>query len=111
MKRRRFLQLGAAGVGLAATQQKPVEESATASATSDRTPQVGIVPSSFRGSSDHDGTEVKGLADPRPVDADLTSEQIDAMVRKAIELGRLRNGGLHTIIGPEDWVVIKPNPA
>lgn len=101
--------MGAAGAGFATARQKPFEESVTASATSDRTPQVGIVLSSFKGSTDHDGTEVRGLADPRPADADLTTEQIDAMVRKAIELGRLRDGGLHTIIGPEDWVVIKPN--
>ncbi|HWB95192.1 MAG TPA: DUF362 domain-containing protein, partial [Bryobacteraceae bacterium] len=51
----------------------------------------------------------KGLADPRPVDADLTAAQIDGMVRKAIELGDTRTGGLDKIIGPEEWVVVKLN--
>lgn len=107
--RRRFLAFGAGGAVIAAAQQKPAEESVTASASVDTTPRVGIVLSDFRGSSDHDGAKVEGLRDPRPLDADLTSAQLDAMVRRAIELGNVRDGGLQTIIEPEDWVVVKPN--
>ena len=43
-----------------------------------------------------------------PLDAELTSEQVDAVVRRALDLdtspGALRKG-----IGSNDWVVIKPN--
>lgn len=107
MQRRQFISLPALAV-LARAQQQPAEESATASATADATPRVAIVPSSFEGSQDHDGTEIPGLADPKPVDAELTQPQIDAMVRKAIDLaGSLEGGGLKGIIEPEDWVVIK----
>ena len=73
--------------------------------------RVGIVLSSFRGSTEHDGTPLKGLAAPRAVDAQLSYAEIDAMVRRAIELGGQRRGGLDALIGPEDWVVIKPNIA
>ncbi|MEK7404764.1 MAG: hypothetical protein AAB225_06615, partial [Acidobacteriota bacterium] len=107
MQRREFLQMGAAA--MAAAQQKPREESVTAGATADRTPRVGLVLSNFRGAKEHGGVEIQGLADPQPLDADLNAAQIDAMVRKVIELGAGRRGGLGAIIGPEDWVVIKPN--
>jgi hypothetical protein len=43
------------------------------------------------------------------MDAELTREQIKAMVVRAIELGSPIKGGMGSIIGPEDWVVIKPN--
>lgn len=76
MLRRRFLELGATTLGLAqGQQQKPAEEAVTATASQGCTPRVGIVLSSFRGSKARDGTEIKGLADPRPVDADLTTAQ------------------------------------
>ena len=104
MRRREFLALGAAS--LAAAQQK--EPAATvASATVDTTPRVAIVLSSFREGADHDGTEIKGLEHPRPVDADLTSSEIDAMVRKAIDLAATRGGDLASVVDPEDWVAIK----
>jgi uncharacterized protein (DUF362 family) len=106
--RRDFLGAGLLA-GQAAKEPKKVEEWITASATVDRTPKVGIVLSSFKGSTEHDGTPVKGLAKPRPVSAPLTYEDIDAMVRKAIELGNTRRGGLASIIAQDDWVVIKPN--
>jgi hypothetical protein len=109
MHRRGFLELGAAAARLVAGGQTPRQEAATASATRDSTPRVGIVSSDFRGSEDHDGTKVPGLEDPRPVDAELTREQIGAMVVRAIELGSPIKGGMASLIGPEDWVVIKPN--
>jgi uncharacterized protein (DUF362 family) len=81
---------------------------ATAGATEDTAPRVGIVLSSFTGSEDHDGTKIPGLADPAPVDAELSAGQIDAMLRKAISLGTSRRGGLAAIVASDDWVVIKP---
>jgi uncharacterized protein (DUF362 family) len=106
MNRRHFLGLGA---GLARGQQKPRQEAVVAAASRDSTPRVGIVTSNFRGSEDHDGTKASGLADPQPLAADLTQAQIGAMVVKALELGSPIKGGLGSILGPEDWVVIKPN--
>lgn len=110
MQRRRFLGLSAAA-SLAAAQQKAPrkEEAVTASATQDQSARVGIVLSSFAGSEDHDGTKIPGLADPQPVDRELTAAQLDAMVRKALEIGSPRQGGLPSLIAAEDWVVIKPN--
>jgi hypothetical protein len=132
MKRRDLLASGIVGLGFALASQGPIEERATiptrrrrgvitkvssqqpteetaiASATFDATPRVAVVLSSFRGSSEHDGTPIAGLPDPRPIDADLDFAHIDAMVRKALELGAQRQGGLASIVGPEDWVVIKP---
>jgi uncharacterized protein (DUF362 family) len=69
---------------------------------------VGIVLSSFTGSEDHDGSKIQGLADPAPVDADLSASQIDAMLRKAVSLGTTRRGGLPAIVAADEWVVIKP---
>jgi uncharacterized protein (DUF362 family) len=110
MNRRRFLGFSAAATaGLARGQQKPRQEAVVAAASRNRTPRVGIVTSSFPGSADHDGTAIPGLADPQPMDADLTPAQIDAMLAKALALGSPLKGGIASIIGPEDWVVIKPN--
>ena len=106
MNRRHFLGLGAAR--LAGGQQKP-QEAVKAAASRDLTPRVGIVTSNFHGSEDHDGTKIPGLADPRPLDADLTLAQISAMVAKAIDLSSPVKAGIGSIVGPEDWVVIKPN--
>src|SRR5439155_11838358 len=106
MNRRHFLGLGA---GLARGQEKARQESVVAAASRDSTPRVGIVTSNFRGSEDHDGTKVSGLADPQPMSADLTQAQVGAMVVETIELGAPVKGGLGGILGQEDWVVIKPN--
>jgi uncharacterized protein (DUF362 family) len=84
-----------------------VEDVAVAAASQDKTPRVGIVLSSFLGSKDHDGAVIQGLANPRPVDAGLSAAEIDGMLRKAIELGNTRRGGLLSIVKPDDWVVIK----
>ena len=108
MKRRQFLT-SIAGAAAAAAKQKPVDDSAIAGATVDTTPRVGIVLSSFRGASDHDGTQLTGLQDPRPPNAVLTSAQLDGMLLKAIELGNQRSGGLEAVVEPDDWVVLKPD--
>lgn len=110
MNRRRFLGITSAGAaGIARGQQKPRQEAVVAGASRNTTARVGIVTSNFRGSVDHDGTAVSGLADPQPVDADLTQSQVAAMVAKALELGSPLKGDMASLIGPEDWVVIKPN--
>ena len=106
MWRRHFLALGAAG--LAPAQKKP-DDTIIASPTQDATPRVGIVLSSFKQGEDHDGTKIPGLRDPRPPGAPLTSAQLDAMVRKAIDLAALRSKEFAEVVDPEDWVVIKPH--
>ncbi len=104
MRRREFLAFGASA-GLLFGQER--KDEAIATATQDTTPRVSIVLSSFREGLDHDGTKLEGLADPRPPDADLTSAQVDAMARKAIELAATREGEFASTVEPEDWVVIK----
>lgn len=89
--------------------RKPPDESITASATFNRTPQVAIVSSNFRGGEEHDGTKIEGLHDPAPVDQELSQAQLDAMVEKAISLGGLRSGGLTGMIDSDEWVLILPN--
>ena len=112
MQRRTFLRsapaLAAFGCAWSRGQDKLEKDTAAAGATVDTTPRVGIVLSSFAGSEDHDGTKVRGLADPAPVDAELSAGQIDAMLRQAIALGTTRRGGLTAIVASDDWVVIKP---
>ena len=89
-------------------QQKTSDE-VIATATQDTTPRVGVVLSSFSAGSEHDGSKLEGLASPKPVDADLDANFIDAWVRKTIEMGSTRTGDLSTMISPDDWVVIKTN--
>ena len=103
--RRVFLQSAAASIALARPAQQKADV-AVASASRDETARVAIVLSSFAGSSDHDGTPVKGLADPQRVTKDLTDAQIDAMVRKALDLDNSRGGGLRGIAEGEDWIVV-----
>lgn len=107
MRRRNFLAWGL-GAGLARAQQA-TRDTVTATATEDKTPRVGIVLSSFKGSADHDGTPIPRLADPRPRDADLTAAQIEAMVWKAIELGNTRSGDLRQVVAADEWVAVKPD--
>jgi hypothetical protein len=112
VQRRTFLRsapaLAAFGCAWSRGQDKLEKDTAAAGATVDTTPRVGIVLSSFAGSEDHDGTKVRGPADPAPVDAELSAGQIDAMLRQAIALGTTRRGGLTAIVASDDWVVIKP---
>ena len=112
MRRRSFLKsapaVAALGRAWSREQDKQDQDVATAGATVDTTARVGIVLSSFTGSEDHDGTKIQGLADPLPVDAELSASQIDAMLRQAISLGTTRRGGLTAIVAADDWVVVKP---
>jgi hypothetical protein len=111
MQRRDFLRSAPAIAALSRAwcrgEEQQAKDVATAGATQDTTPRVGIVLSSFTGSEDHDGTKIQGLADPARVDVEPTAGQIDAMLRKAISLGTTRLGGLTTIVASDDWVVIK----
>ena len=105
MLRRRFLALGA-GASLALAQKKQ-DDTIIATATQDSTPRVGIVLSSFKEGEEHDGTKIPGLSDPKPPGADLTSAQLDAWVRKAIDLASLRSKEFGEVVEAEDWVVVK----
>ncbi len=108
MLRRQFLQFGTTALCVGSgPRQKP--DSVVASASRDQTARVSIVTSDFTGARDHDGTEVKGLADPQPVSKDLTHAQMDGMLRKSLELDNGRHGGLAGLVEATDWVVIKPN--
>lgn len=108
MKRRSFLGFGLAAAGVAVAQPQERSEVAVASATRDQTPRVGLVPSTFAGGKTHDGTPLPGLPNPVAIDAELSSKQLDAMSRRAIEFGVKPREGLSTI-GPDEWVVIKPD--
>ena len=108
MKRRSFLGFGLAAVGVAVADPQQRSEVAVASATRDQTPRVGLVPSTFAGSETHHGTPLPGLPNPVAVDAELTSKQLDAMLRRAIEFGVKPREGLG-VMGPEEWCVIKPD--
>lgn len=101
--RRDFLLTGA-GALAAVGQQNPAF---VAGATQDPTPRVGIVLSSLKQGEDHDGTKVPGLPDPQPPSSELTAAQLDAMIRRAIDLAARRTTEFFEVIDPEDWVVIK----
>jgi hypothetical protein len=107
MKRRAFLQIGLPAPLVLAAGKKKFEEEVIASASQDRAPRVAVVPSTFAGGEDHFGNKVAGLVEPRPLNARLTPAQIDALVRKAIQLGDLRGRNLARSIAPEDWVLIE----
>ena len=107
MKRLALLKLGLSAPLVMAAEKKKFEEEVIASASQDRAPRVAIVPSTFAGGEDHFGNKVAGLAEPRPLDATLTPAQVDALVRKAIQLGDLRGRNLARLIAPEDWVLLE----
>ena len=72
-------------------------------------PRVGLVLSSFKDSEDHFGAKVQGLPDPRPVDADLSDAQADALVRKALAFVTKGTIELASMLAADDWVLIKPD--
>ena len=88
--------------------QKP-REWVTAAASRDTAPRVGLIPSTFTGSTETDGRKIRALAQPAPLTATLSGAQLEDMLRLAVELGGGRQGGLVTAISREDWVVIKVN--
>ena len=48
------------------------------------------------------------LPKPAPIDADLSYEQVDAIVRRALDLDQ-SGASIRDVIKPEDWVVLKVN--
>ncbi len=108
MIRRREFLVSALAAGPLAAQTKKTETFST-TASQDKTPRIGVVLSSFAGAEEHDGAKLKGLADPRPVTAELTDAQIDAIVRTAMDLGVPRQSTLANLIEADDWVVVKTN--
>lgn len=113
MLRRQWIGLTAAAIADAwqSDQSPPAADTVDADATRDATPRVGIVLSSFAGAKDHDGAELKGLQNPVSPESPAGDGVLDEMVRKAIELGTTRRGGLSRIVDEQDWVVIKPRIA
>ena len=110
MFRRSFLITGAGALAALAQQKaadKKPDDAHVAGATQDPTPRVGIVLSSFKQGEEHDGTKIPGLTDPQAPGADLTPAQLDAMVRKAIDLAALRHSEFWETVEPEDWIVVK----
>lgn len=103
MLRRDFLLFSA----VAAAQTKGKKEEFTATATQDTTPRVGLALSSFAGGEEHDGSKIKGLANPQPVGAALSAADFEALVGMALMLGGPRVGDLSKIIGADEWVVVK----
>ena len=86
--------------------QPGITERTTAGATRRGTPLVGIVSSAFAGSEEHDGTKVDGLSSPRPIDAELTREEWQELVRKAMELGGPIERGFESLVGVDEWVLL-----
>ena len=108
LSRRQLLGWSVVAADLVRGQQKQSDE-VIATATQDTTPRVGVVLSSFAEGSEHDGSKLEGLSSPKPADAELGADFFDGWVRKAIEMGSTRTGDLSSLIGAEDWVVIKTN--
>ena len=110
MLRRQLLYLGAAAAF--ARPQKPQKspeqtDVVIAGATDDQTVRVGLVLSNFKDSEDHYGAKVTGLPDPRPVNADLSDAQLNALVRKALAFGTKGKPELSSMVAADDWVLIK----
>jgi uncharacterized protein DUF362 len=111
MLRRSFLIAGGSAASVLAQNQKKGEAPFVAGATQDPTPRAGIVLSNFKQAEDHDGTRIPGLSDPRPPGAVLTPTQLDAMVRKAIDVASRRTAEFYEVIEPDDWIAILTRPA
>ncbi len=95
--------------------QRDKRDEVTASATLRvRAPCVGVVLSSSAegydgsaGAIDPRGRWVPGLPSTQPNDADLSTEFVEAWLRKAIEMAGDPYPDLFRLIAPDDWVVIK----
>lgn len=108
ISRRTLFEFAASAAAGQKIEKRAQDDTAAAGATEDKTPRVGIVLSDFQGSEDHDGTKLEGLAGRVPPGAAPGAAHLDRMLRKAIELGNTRRGGLPAIVEAADWVVIKP---
>ena len=82
-------------------------DAAEASASANRTPRVGVILSSFAGGEDHfGGTKFASLPEPKPVNAELTDAQVEAMTKRAVELGTDSQGGLARSISRDQSVIV-----
>ncbi|MCC6590755.1 MAG: hypothetical protein IT168_28950 [Bryobacterales bacterium] len=78
-----------------------------ATPSANQTPRVGVILSSFAGGEDHfGGVKFAALPEPKPVTAELTDAQVEAMTRRAIELGTDSQGGLPRWIQRDQDVVV-----
>ena len=90
-----FIALDIVGQPKGIRQGKVIQVDAVSAATKPGQSVVGVIRSDY-----------ERLKEPAPPDAELTVEQVEAMVRYAVAMA----GGLYTVIEPgTDWVVIKPN--
>ena len=70
---------------------------------------VAVVQSTFKGINLWGDVDIEGLPEPLPLDAELKGTHIDAMVRRAVELATLDEGGVGVIFNADDWICIKVN--
>ena len=106
VSRRQVLTCAAALPGLLRGQRRWSDE-VIATATQDKTPNVGVVLSTSAEGRDAEGRYQRGLASTQPVDADLSADFVEAWVQKAIEVGGSSSQDLLTTVAADDWVVIK----
>lgn len=88
------------------TGTKRKEEEFTAAASLDRTPRVAIIPSDFKGSEEHDGSRINGLAKPQPRDAELRAEQLQDFIGTALQHIGKRANTQPSLFGPDEWVLV-----
>lgn len=88
------------------TGTKRKEEEFTAAASLDRTPRVAVIPSDFKGSEEHDGSRISGLAKPQPALAELRPEQLHDFIGTAFQhIGKRANTQPH-LFGRDEWVLV-----
>jgi len=107
VSRRRILACSAAALPGLLRGQRWNRDEVIATATQNKTPNVGLVLSTSAEGRDADGRYVRGLDSTQPVDADLSADFVEAWVRTAIELGASHTQDLLTSVTADDWVVIK----
>ena len=91
-------------------QAKTTRDTVTASATAFRATRVGIVLSSYEGGGDHFGNaKFTGVAEPRPVAAELTDTQLRNLTRRAIELANHPDTGFRRVLAKGESVLLLVN--
>ncbi|MCC6589013.1 MAG: hypothetical protein IT168_20110 [Bryobacterales bacterium] len=82
------------------------QEEFTAAASLDRTPRVAVIPSYFKGSDEHDGSRINGLASPQPPDAVLSARHLEELVAVALSHIGKRANTQPRLFGPDEWVLV-----
>lgn len=85
---------------------KGKQEEFTAAASVDRTPRVAIIPSDFRGSEEHDGGRIAGLAQGWPVRAALDHGQWEPVIEAALSHLGKRANTQPRFFGADEWVLL-----